>query len=193
VSDSESGGELSEAKSDGDANPSVEELAGKVDTLSDALQNAWEAIDDLEEELEQEREERRRLEEDNEDLREEIKRLDARTDLLRIVEDSDQMTAKQRRIALIQHLKAAAEKERERGREAKASVNKDEAESALKYPDIDRTTIYDDLREAPDLVENRNVLWYESSSGGDSRLKLNLDAGDLPGEVVGQRTGDEVR
>lgn len=171
----------------------IEDLEAKMETFRDGLRSAWDAIDDLEEELKREREERRRLKEENENLREEIERLDARTDLLRFVEDTDQMTAKQRRVALIQHLKAAAEKERERGREAKASVNKDEAESALKYPDIDRTTFYDDLREAPRLIGNKDVLWYESNSGGESRLKLNLEAGDLPNEVAGQRIGDGVR
>ena len=176
-----------------DETPSIEELEAKLETFQEGLGNAWEAIDDLEEQLEEEREERRRLEEENEDLQEEIERLDARTDLLSLVENSDEMTAKQRRIALIQHLKKAAEKERERGRDAKASVNKDEAEAALQYPDIDRTTVYDDLRKAPHLVGKKSVLWYESSSGGESRLKLNLEKGDLPGDVVGhaRRNGGE--
>lgn len=113
--------------------------------------------------------------------------MDARTDLLSLVENSDEITAKQRRIALIQHLKKAAEKERERGRDAKASLNKKEAEAALKYPDIDRTTFYDDLRKAPSLVGKKDVLWYESNSGGESRMKLNLENGELPGNVVGHR------
>jgi len=188
VSNSQQNGESpDDIEETGDA-PSVEELEAKLETFQEGLGNAWDAIDDLEEQLEEEREERRRLEEENEDLQDEIERLDARTDLLALVENSDEMTAKQRRVTLIQHLKKAAEQERERGRDAKASVNKDEAEAALRYPDIDRTTIYDDLRKAPGLVGKKNVLWYESSSGGESRLKLNLERGDLPGGVVGQRT-----
>jgi len=164
---------------------STKELEAKLETFQEGLGNAWDTIDDLEEQLEEEREERRRLEEENEKLRGEIERLDARTDLLSLVENSDEMTAKQRRVTLIQHLKKAAVRERERGRDAKASVNKDEAEAALRYPNIDRTTIYDDLREAPSLVGEKSVLWYESSSGGESRLKLNLEKGDLPGGVTG--------
>lgn len=167
---------------------SMEELNAKLETFRDGLQSAWEAIDDLEEQLQAEREERRRLEDENEELREEIERLDSRTDLLSLVENSDEMTAKQRRIALIQHLKKAAERERERGREAKASVNKDEAEAALQYPDISRPMFYDDLREAPKLIDNKDVLWYESKSGGESRLKLNLEKGDLPGSIRGSDT-----
>ena len=163
----------------------IEDLRAKVDTFRDGLRGAWDAIDDLEEQLDEEREERRRLEDENEELREEIERLHARTDLLRLVENSDQMTGKQRSMTLVQHLKKQAETHRDRGREAKASVNREEAESALQYPDVDRTTLYDDMRRAERLVDNKNVLTYKSASGGGSRLRLNLDAGDLPGDVLG--------
>jgi len=173
----------------GDVQEEVEDLAAKVDTFRDGLRSAWDAIDDLEEELQEEREERRRLEEENEQLREEVERLHARTDLLRLVENSDEMTGKQRSLALIQHLKKAAEKQRDRDREAKASVNREEAESALQYPDVDRTTLYDDMRRAERLVDNKSVLWYESASGGASRLRLNLDAGSLPEEIAGTEVG----
>lgn len=170
----------------------VEDLGVFVDAIRKRLSNLEGEVEDLQEELGEEREERRRLEEENKELRDEIEDLDARTDLLRLVEKSDEMTAKQRRVALIQHLQKAAERERERDRRAMASVNYEEALSALKYPDIDRTTIYDDLREAPRLVGDRDVLWYESSSGGESRLKLNLERGDLPGGIVGQPVSNEV-
>lgn len=166
---------------------SDEELTAKVETFRDGLASAWAEIDGLKEHLEEEREARQRLEEANESLQEEIARLDARTDLLRLVESSDDMDAKQRRVALIQHLKQAAERNRSRDRDAKASVNRNEAEAALQYPDINRTTIYDDLRKAPGLVQDEDVLWYESSSGGNSRLKLDLENCDLPGEIVGKR------
>lgn len=171
-----------------DGLPDVEELDAKIKALSEAVGNARSAIDNLEDDLQEEREERRRLEEENEELREEIERLHARTDLLRLVERSDDMTAKERRVALIQHLKQAAEKERERNREAKASVNWKEAEAALKYPNIARETVYTDLRKAPGLVGNKDLLWYESSSGGESRLKLNLENGSLSAEITGVET-----
>jgi len=173
--------------------PSIEELEAKLETFQEGLGNAWDAIDDLEAQLEKEREERQRLEEENEEFRDRLDDLDARTDLLRLVENSDDLASDQRQIALIQHLKRAAERERDRGREAKASVNREEADAALKYPDIDRTTIYDDMRRAAALVENDKVLRYESASGGESRLKLNLEAGCLPGSLVGQRTNNGGR
>lgn len=187
VSSQQQNGESPDGSLNGDDTPELRTIAARLEAHS-------KRIDSLEDELDGVRKEHgalsgevEDLQQENEDLRAEIERLDARTDLLSLVENSDEMTAKQRRIALIQHLKKAAEKARERGRDAKASMNKDEAEAALKYPDIDRTTFYDDLRKAPRLVGKNDVLWYESNSGGESRLKMNLENGDLPGDVVGHR------
>lgn len=163
----------------------IDEINVKIEALRDGLKNAWAAIDDLEEQVHEEREHRRRLEDENDDLRQEIDRLHAHTDLLRLVEDSDEMTGKQRSLTLVQHLKKQAETQRNRGREAKASVNREEAESALQYPDVDRTTIYDDMRRAERLVDNKTVLQYQSASGGGSRLRLNLEGGDLPSAILG--------
>jgi chromosome segregation ATPase len=192
VTDPQKDEEAVEADPEGDSGEEIEDLEPKLRTLQQGLEAAWDAIDDLEEDLEAEREERRRLEQKNEDLREEIEELHSRTDLLRLVESSDKMDAKQRRVALIQHLQKAAERERDRGRKAMASVNWEGALSALQYPDIDRTTVYTDLREAPGLVGNENVLWYESGSGGNSRLKLNLERGELPAGLLGKHVSNEV-
>lgn len=164
------------------------ELEAKLEATRAGLEKAHDRIDDLHDDLADERDARRALEAENQELREEIERLDARTDLLRLVEDSDDMTGEQRSVALLQHLRRAAEHERDRGRAAKASVNREEAEEALHYPDVDRTTIYDDLRRAVRLVGNEDVVTYVSDSGGESRLRLNLEAGDLPKDVVGRPT-----
>ena len=171
----------------------LDELRAKVEGFRDGLRSAWEAIDRLEEQLEEERVQRRRVEAQNEDLRDQVEHLAARTDLLRLVENSDKLTAKQRSVALIQHLRRAAEKQRDRDRQAKASMNREEAERALQYPAIDRTTIYNDMRRAARLVDNQDVLRYVSASGGESRLRLSLEAGRLPGEITGQRTSTSQR
>ena len=172
---------------DGDDTPKLRATAARLEAHSKRIESLETELDDVREERDALHDEVEDLWQENENLRTEIERLDARTDLLSLVESSDEMTAKQRRITLIQHLKKAAETERERGRDAKASLNKEQAEAALKYPDIDRTTFYDDLRKAPRLVGKTDILWYESNSGGESRLKLNLENGDLPGGVVGHR------
>lgn len=180
-------GESPDGSLNGDDTPELRTIAARLEAHSKRIESLEDELDDVSKEHDALRGEVEDLQQENENLRAEVERLDARTDLLSLVENSDEMTAKQRRIALIQHLKKAAEKERERGRDAKASLNKEEAEAALKYPDIDRTTFYDDLRKAPRLVGKNDVLWYESNSGGESRLKMNLENGDLPGDVVGHR------
>lgn len=193
MSSQQQNGESPDGSLNGDETPKLRTIGARLEAHSKRIESLEDELDDVREEHDALRGEIENLRQENENLRAETERLDARTDLLSFVENSDEMTAKQRRIALIQHLKKAAEKKRERGRDAKASLNKKEAEAALKYPDIDRTTFYDDLRKAPRLIGMNDVLWYESNSGGESRLKLNLENGDLPGDVVGhpRRNGGE--
>lgn len=154
---------------------SLQELTAKVETFRTGLKTAWETLDELQDELDAERAERQQLSDEVETLQEEIEQLDRRTDLLRLVEQTDEMTAEQYATTLIQHLKRAAERQRERGGDAKASVDRDEAESALQYPDVKRQTIYKYMQDAERLVNDTDVLWYENAGYGETRLKINLD------------------
>lgn len=167
----------------------LDELEGQLNALQQGHDNAWDAIEDLQDELQEVRTEQRRLQEDQDDLHDAVDHIDSRTDLLRLVENSDEMSGKQRSVALIQHLRGAAMRERERGRAAKVSINREEAERALQYPDVDRTTIYTDMDRAERLVGDKEILWYESGSGGDSRLKLNLEVGELPTKLTQEHGG----
>ena len=180
---------------DGVRDDRLDQLEQKIEALQGGLDRAWETIDDRDERIAALEEENAELREEIATFREEHERLDARTDLLRLVENSDQLTGKQRSVALIQNLRRAAEKQRERGKKALASVNREEAERALQHPDVDRTTIYQDMKRAARLVGNEDVLWYQSETGGESRLKLNLERGSLPGSIRGQTTdngGEEL-
>lgn len=143
----------------------LEFLAGRVEELEEAKEQA-----------EAERDEAR---EERDELRGRVDELDTRTDMLHLVEHADDMTPKQRSMALIQHLHRAAKREDERGRKSTASVNRDEAEAALHHPDVHRTTIYEDMDRAIRLVDNRNVLHYYRHDG-EKRLKLSLEAGNVP-------------
>jgi chromosome segregation ATPase len=144
-------------------------------------------FESLHEELEEERGKRRELErkleaqEDyTQELEREIAQLDSRTDLLNLVQSSHEMDGEQRSTVLIQHLYRAAEKRRDRGEPAKSSVNRGEAATALQHPDVERTTIYQDMKRAVRLVGDESVLWYGSASDGEARLKLDLETGELP-------------
>lgn len=163
------------------------ELLARVDALSQQVDDFRNQLRDAEAERDGLRDDVAELREENADLQDKIERLDARTDLLELVDEVDHMDGRQRSVVLIQHLRRAAQRQCERGRPTKASVTRDEAESALQYPDVERTTIYKDMRRAARLIGDESVLRYDSDTGGGSRLKLNLEAGDLPGSVAGNR------
>jgi predicted RNase H-like nuclease (RuvC/YqgF family) len=167
------GGSVLETRLDHDR---LEDLEDNVHAALQGLKAAREENDELRSELEAAREQIEALES-------EVQRLDARTDLLSLVDDIDGMDAKQRSTTLIQHLKRAAERRRDRDQPAKASLNRDEAETALQHPDVDRTTIYTDMERAAQLVDDDDVLTY-THSDGEKRLILSLE-GDraLPASI----------
>jgi len=189
---SQQNGETDENDSEGAGSPgsnprgstdetTVEEVAARVDALSTQLS-------DLREELHDEREQRRDLErqlderdERIEDLEDEVARLDARTDLLRLVEDTDKMDGHQRAVALVQHLHSAARAREKRDEPPAATVDRDEAEEALHFPDVERTTIYRDMERAARLVGVEDVLEY---TGGE--LTLDLEGGSLPSRFTAE-------
>lgn len=146
------------------------EFEDRLDAHSDGLSSIWDTIEELQEE--------------NEQLRERVDELDSRTDLLQLVENSDDLNGEQRSIILLQHLQKAAQRARERGQPAQASVDRDQAERALQYPDVERTTIYRDMERAARLVGNDDVCWYESRGHGETWLKLDLEAGEIPDDVL---------
>lgn len=117
------------------------------------------------------------LRERNAALEERVEAVEARTDLLDLVESSDEMDGMERSVALLQHLQKKAEQEERRGRMASAAVDKDAAEEALHHPDIDRTTIYSDMRRCERLVDDDDVCYYEGDP--TARLVLNLEAADV--------------
>jgi hypothetical protein len=116
--------------------------------------------------------------------------IDARTDMLQLVEDSDDLDARGRSIRLLQHM------QRQAGRNGLSRVRLDHeaAVEALHYPDLDRTTIYTDLRRCARLIGDQELCWYESADAGttdDAALVLDYDrfraaaaAGSVDPDVV---------
>lgn len=173
-----------------DTSAIMEEFVARLEAQSNRLNYLTNELEEAHEKRSLLREEIEELRDENSELRAQITHLDERTDLLQLVQNSDELTGKQRSVALIQHLRRAAVRERDRGRDAKASVNRDEAERALQYPEVDRTTIYTDMQRAAKLVGNEDVLSYVSESGGGSRLKMNLESGDLDARFHTNNRGD---
>lgn len=187
---------MSEADGDvgagGIAQGKIDALAEQVEEFKHRFQAHRTKIDLLEEELEAEREAREELEAELEerdrrldDLRQQVARVDRRTDMLEFVEHADEATGRQRSVALLLHLKREAEAGA--GLDT-ASVDREAAERALHRPDVDRTTIYDDMRRAARLVDNEAVCAYT-----DGTLRLDLEQGELPDELLGQRRSEVSR
>lgn len=155
-----------------EAKSRIEALSKQLDDLRGQLEDERERRIDLETELQKQERHREKLER-------KIDRLEDRTDMLDLAKNANSLDGEQRSLALIQHLRQKALSRRERGEPEKAAVTRDEAEEALHYPDIHRTTLYDDMNRAAELVDDRRLLRYE---GGE--LRLDLEKGTLPGRVT---------
>ncbi|WP_246391739.1 hypothetical protein [Halosimplex pelagicum] len=176
-----------------DENPGENGSRSTVEGLDARLEALSRQVSSLREQLDDEREQRAELEdqlaardERIHDLEEEVARLDARTDILEVVETADKMTGKQRTVTLVQHLHRAAKARERRDEPAAATVDRDEAEEALHFPDIDRTTVYRDMERAARLVDG-SVLCYENGE-----LILDLEAGDLPRRYTSEQGGGNL-
>jgi len=122
-------------------------------------------------------------------LRERVQDLDARTDMMRLIEDSDDLGPHQRSTALLQHLREEA---RNSTADDSTAINRDRVERVLHYPDIDRTTFITDMKRCVKLVGDKDICWYEGRDDGETRearLVLDLTGGDLPDEVSTKSDG----
>lgn len=157
----------------------IDRLDGNLDVLFTKVGKLADRVDELEADNDEKDTRIRELEA-------EVQRLEARTDLIRVVEQADEMTGKQRSITLLQHLQKAAQRNSDNDDavtgNGRASVTREQAEIALQHPDVDRTTIYDDMRRAVRLVGDEDVCWYDSDRDGGSQLVLDVTNGDLPTE-----------
>jgi TolA-binding protein len=165
----------------------VKDLGVYVDAIRKRLNNLEGEVEDLQEDLDDERQERQRLEEENEELRQKLQEVDQRTDLLRMVKQKDTQEPAERQAVLIQTLINEARRKADRGESAKASLTPKEGRAALGNSNH-RSLIYQDFTDAVDAVGDEEVLKYKPESRGqgkDSRLRLNLEAGDLPDEIGG--------
>jgi len=110
-----------------------------------------------------------------EQLRERVDELDARTDMMQLVEDSDDLDARGRSIRLLQHMQRKAD----RNGLSRIRLTHENAVEALHYPDLDRTTIYTDLRRCARLVGDQELCWYESADAGatdEAAVVVDYDA-----------------
>lgn len=111
------------------------------------------------------------------ELQRRIERLEERTDMLRLIEEADQLEADQRRAALWMH----AVREAEHSRTSKVSLTRDDVESALHRPDVHRTTLYEDMARVADAVATDDIAQYVprgESSTDAAELRVDLSGLD---------------
>ena len=96
-------------------------------------------------------------------LRERVDDLDARTDIMQLVDTSDDLPGEARSMRLLQHMQRKASAESFET----IALTHDKALEALHYPDICRTTVYSDLQRCARLVDDRDICWYETADEGN--------------------------
>ena len=110
-----------------------------------------------------------------EQIQDRITELDARTDLMQLVDTSDDLDGEERSTRLLQHMQRKADT----NNLSRIALTHSQAVEALHYPDLDRTTIYTDLRRCARLIGDRDLCWYESADQGSidqAAVVLDYDA-----------------
>lgn len=149
-----------------------------ADHLMDDLVALEEAVAELEERLDS-----------FDELQERVERLEERTDMLRRIEQADQSDADQRRAALWQHCVRKAQ----HAPTNSVALNKDDVEEALHYPDIHRTTFYDDMMSVANQTSG-DVAQYvgaDASQTGEAELRVDLSEVDESVDAITLHEGGD--
>lgn len=155
----------------------VEQQSKLIEALSDEVADEREARQEAEAEMQEMKGQQKALKKMVEDLK-------SRTNMLRMIQESGNAPPEQRRAAMLQHLEKKAKAKEDRPDEAvankaKAELDHERAEEILHYPDIDRTTLYNDMSKAAEMVDNEHVCYYENG-----KLVVNLERGEIPDHIT---------
>lgn len=159
----------------------LESLASRVDAISDGLRYVRGEVETHDERIEEHTDQILAIEENVHDL-------DDRTSLQEFVRDASSLKVEERAAVLIQTLYNEAQKKRRRGGEPIATGDYKDADTALGNT-LDNRQLIDAMDRAATLVEG-DVLQFKKeprSSRMNSRLILNLNAGELPATVAGRK------
>lgn len=179
----------------GGANPGVDaekptrsDLQDRLDQQAARLERQSQLVQQLVDQLEAAEEERDDLREQLQEVRADVDDIDQRTDLLRLVEESDDLAPEQRSAILVEaaRKKAARRGRRDNDEPPRYALTRDEGEAALHLPeDADRTIVYKDMDRAERLVGNTDLVAYQ-----DGELVVDLTAGELPSSIGGHQIGE---
>lgn len=145
----------------------------KTETLEDKLDRKDERIDELEREVDA-------LESENEELWKKLGELDGRTDMLRVLDESETASAAQMRARILQHMWQMVKEET--GDDRVYAMDRDKTEEILHNPDVDRTTINRWMETAAEKVGDETVCYYEGGQPGPSgrAARIVLDLREQP-------------
>lgn len=132
-----------------------------ADHLMDDLVALEETVEALEERLDS-----------VDELKQRVERLEERTDMLQLVDQADHADAEQRRMALIQD----AIRDYEQHGRAAVTYNREDVDDTLHHPDVERTTLYNDMRKAAAAVPD-DVAEYvpkKHSNTGEAELRFDF-------------------
>lgn len=166
-----------------DLREKIAELEARIDDAVYLAKRSQQEASDLREELEKKDQ---RIDE----LESEVEALRDRDKLLQHVHKKSASSVDERAAILIRKLNNEAIAKQEDGREGTASFTISDARTALRRDNIDvqREKLYYTFEKAEDLVDNEDVLDYKKeprTAEKNSRLRLDLEAGDLPAMVGG--------
>lgn len=154
---------------------------------------AMQRVNELEEELEERRTRDTNLVEQIQALERELEDLRERTQLLQAIQHAGALKKDQRVAVLLQTLYNKAKRhEREESGSARATADINAYRNAL-GGDVDDSYFYRDAEAAVELVGDSDVLEFKKESPGarkNSRLILDLGAGDLPAIIAGREIGE---
>lgn len=130
------------------------------------------------------------------DLAQRVTDLEERTDLQSQTQNAGALKVEERAAICIQTLVNKAQKRQQRGERASASMDYNGADDALGGT-LDRRQLLDALKRADSIIDGDVVRFKKEkrSAQRNSRLIVDLEAGQLPREVAGVRitggSGDE--
>jgi len=165
----------------------LSEAEKAVEMAKDAQQQ----LVDVRQELHQKDQRIDELEGQLEDAQQELSQLRDRTGLLETVKSGSSMQIDERAAVLIQTLYNEAWKKQQSSANTKprASMDYKAAKSALGGC-VGRSAIYRTMEKAEALVGNDDLVGFVEESRGskkNTRLRLNLEGGEVPETVAGQR------
>lgn len=154
--------------------PPTEELESRLEVCVSLVQDLRDEVEDNEDQIKE-------LRAENEALRRELDQVKDRTDLLQQVRRASSRPKEEKVAVTLTVLRQRAERQG-----GSASMQWDGVVNAL-GGDIDRTTSYDIMQAAADMIDSDAVRYVKEprSSKQNTRLVMDLNAGRLPHTIAG--------